>query len=219
MLRDGFRSPHTLSRVVVALLAIGLALYITIGISSIAQLDLLDRAARGAILTPAEVESNDTRMLALGFVYRGAFIASGIAFLAWFHRVYSNVAAYSDRPTEYTPGWAVGAYLVPFINLVRPYEMMREAWDRSAPAGEVVRSPLVGLWWAAWIISNISGGISAVLVKAGGALPALQTMTQYQILDSVIRSAASILAILVVQRQTARQIAYASGNGVSEVFG
>ena len=56
-----------------------------------------------------------------------------VGFLVWLHRAWTNLLALGREPLPYSPGWAVGAWLVPFLNLVRPKRMMDIVWRGSDP--------------------------------------------------------------------------------------
>ena len=62
-----------------------------------------------------------------------------------------------------SPGWAVGWYFVPFANLVKPYQGMKEAWMashfRDNWHGEPTPALLVW-WWGLWLVTNILANIS-----------------------------------------------------------
>lgn len=85
------------------------------------------------------------------------FVATVIVFLIWFHRCYTNITYLSGHRTEHSSGWAVGAWFVPFLNFVRPYQMTQETWGRSAPPGGEwsKRSTLIALWWGALLFSRV----------------------------------------------------------------
>jgi len=62
------------------------------------------------------------------------------------------LGALSGHPMSFTPGWSVGWYFVPIANLFKPYLAMKEIWQRSHK-DQSVSSAILGLWWAAWLIS------------------------------------------------------------------
>jgi hypothetical protein len=71
---------------------------------------------------------------------------------------------------EFTPGWAVGWFFVPFANLFKPYQAVREIYLASHPdpdedeedgqlpfwswGARPVPTPLK-LWWGTWILMNV----------------------------------------------------------------
>jgi hypothetical protein len=92
-----------------------------------------------------------------------ARIAAAIAFLRWLYLAAANARALGAADMMVGPGWAVGWYFVPVLNLVMPFAAMRELWKASAypKDWQAVAAPLaLPLWWGCWIACNALGGIS-----------------------------------------------------------
>lgn len=92
-----------------------------------------------------------------------AFIASVIAVAMWIHRAHKSLNQADVAGLEFSPGWAVGWYFIPFANLIKPYQAMRELWNNShaTPDHFAVEAPdLLKVWWGTWIVGNILGNIS-----------------------------------------------------------
>ena len=93
----------------------------------------------------------------------------------------------------------MGGFFVPFLNLVRPYQVMREVWCSSylpslesgaTPEGQSPQPPtltLVGWWWGLFLLSGALGRISARIALAGD--PTLQQLK--------IGSVASLISDLI----------------------
>ncbi len=84
-------------------------------------------------------------------------VAAGaaVAVLLWIHRANSNARALGATNMKFTPGWAVGWYFVPVAWFWKPYQAMREIWQASADPANWERQwapPLLGWWWALWIV-------------------------------------------------------------------
>ncbi|MGZ8311441.1 MAG: DUF4328 domain-containing protein [Allosphingosinicella sp.] len=91
-----------------------------------------------------------------------AMLACAILVGMWIYRVTANAHCFSDEMTI-TPGWSVGWYFVPFANMVKPFQGMKEAWLAShfRVGGHGQPAPgLLGWWWALWLITNILSSIS-----------------------------------------------------------
>ncbi|EYF03325.1 DUF4328 domain-containing protein [Chondromyces apiculatus] len=216
----GFQSPRRLAQISIALLSLVLALDVANIVSYLMQVGLLEQIAAGQSIDQAVGESNDARIEALTLIYNVALLPAAIAFLTWFHRLYSNLRPITDEPVLHSPGWAVGSFFVPFINLVMPYQLMRHAWSHNAPPSERDRAPLLGCWWGAWVLRLVASRVAAVYTEmAGEDIHRLIAMTWLHIASGVISVAAAVLAILVVKRQTDHQIARASSGTVADVFG
>lgn len=99
------------------------------------------------------------------------YIFTVIFFLIWLNRAHKNLGALQATHTEFTSGWAVGWWFVPFANLVKPFQVVREVWWESNPefddgptfltASLHAAPTFMTLWWAFWIISNIASNITS----------------------------------------------------------
>jgi Domain of unknown function (DUF4328) len=92
-----------------------------------------------------------------------ARIAAAIAFLRWLYLAAGNARALGAEDMMVGPGWAVGWYFVPVLNLVMPFVAMRELWKASAypKDWQAATTPFaLPLWSGCWIACNALGGIS-----------------------------------------------------------
>ncbi|HWQ36469.1 MAG TPA: DUF4328 domain-containing protein [Blastocatellia bacterium] len=153
------------------------------------------------------------------------YIATIIAFLMWIHRAYRNLEPLGVKHPQYSPGWAVGAWFVPFLNLVRPFQIIREIWTESDPEVTVAtavtgeryieslnlmhqdwKTPdFLGWWWGLWIASNVASNISRRLSSMEGGKSELVGALSVEIIASALTAIAAFLAIKVVRGITARQ--------------
>jgi hypothetical protein len=86
------------------------------------------------------------------------FIIGMVLNLVWIYRASSNAGAIQPEVDRITPKMAVIWNFIPFANLVMPYRAIRELWNSTFdPNGDIGRAgpSFFGLWWAAWLISNI----------------------------------------------------------------
>jgi hypothetical protein len=121
------------------------------------------------------------------------------------------------RNLDFTPGWAVGWWFIPFANLVKPFQAVREVWSESDPeaddseqvffsTGPRTAPTYMGVWWAMWLLSNFSANVASRVydpdtmsnVEIGGVL---------FVTTAVLSVVAAILAIMLVRDITARQAA------------
>ena len=61
-----------------------------------------------------------------------ALIVTGTVFIVWTRRVYRNLAPLGTSP-RFRPGWAIGGWFVPVLNLWRPKQILNDvcAHDRA----------------------------------------------------------------------------------------
>jgi len=84
--------------------------------------------------------------------------ATAVAFMAWLYRCRANLRAFGTRRLRYPRNWAVFGFLIPVLNLVRPYQVVREVWQASDPdtANPLdwmnVKTPLLlRAWWGTFV--------------------------------------------------------------------
>lgn len=85
------------------------------------------------------------------------FLLSAVAVVAWFHQAYKNLSTYSF--VDHRPGWAIGAWFVPFLNLYRPFKIMGELFRRSGLNARQGGEPALNVWWALFVAGYIAGRV------------------------------------------------------------
>ncbi len=94
-----------------------------------------------------------------------AYLVTAGMVLGWVYRSARVARTLSDRVTV-TPGWAVGRFFVPVINLWKPFQGVAEIWRASVDpvAPDDVPTPvLLRLWWGLWLASGLFGHIGGRL--------------------------------------------------------
>lgn len=212
----GFELADAAARWTKGLLLATLVLSLVGIVSGLLQMDLLSRAATSRI-TEAEVAENDSRQQLIGLLQIPVFLGTGVAFLIWFYRAHRNLTALGGRELKYTPGWAVGGFFVPFVNLVRPVQVMREVWHGSdpsgierdlSPAGPSIRRqlgtpPLVVWWWVLFVLSSLVGNsIIRIAFAENQTLDQLQKLSSLLVMSDLIEIPSAVVALLLVGRIT-----------------
>jgi hypothetical protein len=96
------------------------------------------------------------------------YVSCIVLFCLFVRRANRNARALGARNMEFTPGWAVGWFFVPFANLFKPYQAVREIYLASDPTPDEDESGMfssgwwsrtvpiqLNLWWGTWILMNI----------------------------------------------------------------
>lgn len=201
-----FSSAHTRAQLAKALLLANAALAVVSLLSNIYAAS--SSAANVAVL---EEEINPVELLQglIGLAQVFVYLATIVIFLVWLHRAYKNLPAFGVQ-TEQSPGWAVGSWFIPFLNLVRPYQIVKETWIKSDPgvsyssgyadAGPVARSAaLVGVWWAFWLLSNVVGNFYGRVVWDAETAEQLSAAATLGIVSDLLNVVSAVLAFLVVK--------------------
>jgi hypothetical protein len=80
-----------------------------------------------------------------------------ILFLIWQHRA-AKAARWLGLPARRSPGWGVGCWFVPVVNLWFPYQAIRDCLPPDHPG----RRRVLG-FWLAWIIGSYAGSASLLI--------------------------------------------------------
>lgn len=217
---EPFVSAHRRAMVVIALFVT----YIVLSFLSLGT-TVFRIATDPVILAAAEEEGEeaitlaDLLMLLVGLPAILVYIALVVAFLMWLYRVSKNVPALGNAKSrvEYSPGWAVGSFFIPFANFYMPYKAVREVWDKSDPAikteDDIMFTPsgsaphLLG-WWLTWLAATVLSRISWRLEGRSGRPDLQNFIAGVDIAADVLAILAAVLAIIVVRdidrRQTER---------------
>ena len=119
-----------------------------------------------------------------------------VAWLAWQYRVHTNARVTAPAEVPTSPGWGVLCWLVPLVNFVKPFVVMREI-RRASVADPSHGRWIIGLWWTCWIAPVVLGVPVAVRVVSD-MLEALHRSSAPQLLFFEL-DAASLRLVVVVQ--------------------
>lgn len=110
-----------------------------------------------------EAEANDTRQQIVNGINLIIYVVTVVLFIRWFRRAYYNLRELGVN-TKYGDNMAVAAWFIPFLNFIRPFEIMKEIWQntQSETIGKdhIEKTPLLVIWWVLWLICGILGQIS-----------------------------------------------------------
>jgi hypothetical protein len=202
---NDYRSGHT--RAVVAmtvLVAIAIVAILRIG-STAYQINLLNRIQSRGGFSIEEAKVSDAIQVGISFLWVGLWIVSSITFMTWSYRAYQNLRPLGNRGLEYSPGWTIGAWFIPILNLFYPYRIHAEIWRGSDPAA--VRdnfglrgkaSSLVGWWWGSYLLMNIVHQLGGPL-SADKSAASLVTSCGALIAGDCLAVPAAILAVSLIR--------------------
>ena len=201
------RPTRRIADAVVALLATQIFLFGAEALALLNRIRLVGRAREGHFVTLAEIEQADTLVVASAVVWLVLFAVTGIVWCVWQHRAQRNAIELADGKLEFTPGWAVGWWFVPFANLVKPFQTVRELWKAShgGDNGRVVATwSVIGWWWGLWLGASVLGRF---IVRPGSVHSASDLIGHdtWEIVANGVAVVAAILAIMIVRSVVALQ--------------
>ena len=164
-----FASPRLRAKIVTGLLVAFIA---------IATLSMFAGIAE-SFLPTTDVDQIGNDPIALAFVLATwcllliqglVYLTTAIFFLTFLYRAHENLPALGARKNllQYSSGWTVGSFFVPFVCLVVPYRAVKELWQRSQPVPEGVPGlygyqpdppDYFAVWWLFWILANIGNNV------------------------------------------------------------
>ena len=171
--------------------------------SSIMQYKILMGVEAGQSFSDEELDANDMREGIVAILYLVAYLISAVAFISWFRTAYGNLHKKAVG-LAYTPGWAAGAWFVPFLNLVRPYQIMKELYARTQALfdqyGIEIQNRLsdskVGLWWLLWIAGNLLGQLEFRM--GGKTFSEIKNATTVSMISAVFGIALCLVTVRVI---------------------
>jgi len=139
---------------------------------------------------------------------------AGTSFILWLYQVRANLRAFGARRMDYGRQWCVLGFVIPGLNFYRPYQVMAEIWQASAPQNldpfdwrNVAISKLVPTWWGV-CLACAGFEFLALLTSfnSGLSLPRLQVVAILNILADTSAALACCLTIFMVSRVSHAQL-------------
>ena len=201
---ESYRSGRTLARIVIGLAAVRI----------LHQAAMATSAAFLALNPKDPTATAMTKAMSSG-IFHLVVLASIVVFLMWVHRSISNLQALGSTDVT-APSDAVWAFIIPFVNLVRPHTIMSKLWTESQRQGVdengvplPVSTRIVTVWW---VLNLVAGLVALYMVVLGVALKmgtptldAVKTLFQTIAVASAVGTVDGVLFVLMTKRIQDRQ--------------
>jgi hypothetical protein len=182
----------------------------------VAIMVVLDAAMIPAMLSWALVDPYAFSMFVrdqarLNLILYGVVAVTMILFSIWIYTAGRNLEN-ADLDLEYTAGSRIWWFAVPFANLIKPFQAMRELWNASHGEEHYdENSAVVTLWWAAWLGAGFASYFLTSLATSGGGTGPLWV-------ESGLLAVRAALAIAVIRGIAVAQGRTLTGDQLQEVF-
>jgi hypothetical protein len=222
--RDAFRPLAGSAKAVVVCLALAMAADSLSSLSNWSAVRLIQEGMSTGSISPEDADAMDSQLGIIGLLQFATMVPAAIAFIAWLRKAYRNLAALSSRRPSYTLGWTIGAWFVPFLNLVRPFQIIREIeWFSSSPSETEAASPmfvprassLLGWWWGTWTTCNVLSQVAFRLELRTESAAAFLGSAYVSMIGDLVGIVAGILAIQLVLAITRAQETAAARPGAT----
>lgn len=146
---------------VLVLLSQGYTLYKSMQLNSIVQ--KIESGDTGGVY---ELQRLQTQPDPLTFVIGLVGVLCIIAVSVWFYRAGQNIHMTGLRGMKFSPGWYVGWFYIPLVQVVMPYLTTRELWQANASINNPDEynswknnkiSILVNVWYFSFVIRLLVG--------------------------------------------------------------
>ena len=132
-----------------------------------ALLSLADEVRSGLEVSRGDRLAHTKTADLLGNIQLACVLLTGGLFMAWLYQVRVNARALGCRRLRWRREWTIVGFLIPFLNALRPYQVMREVWKASDPdtadplEWRKQRVPhILTLWWIAFVAFGGSPSVS-----------------------------------------------------------
>ena len=96
--------------------------------------------------TVSSVIEFEDRLVPLGLLMLAVNLAAVVCVITWLYRAAQNAELINPGRCNNTPKWAIWGWFVPFMNLVRPFHMVKETWEASQ-RGDTTPTPMGLIRW------------------------------------------------------------------------
>lgn len=159
------------------------------------------------------------------------FLATGLTFLAWVHRLVQITRTLNGAALPWTPSQAAWGFVIPIISLFRPYQVLRDTQSmlagqsvpepepeidpsaaggyrdmpiKLAPEHKVIPNAVLGWWWGSYVTLSVLGRIIPKMPMK--SLDQIVTSYRFSSVLDLVAIVAGVLAIKVVTSLTARVV-------------
>ncbi len=197
-----------LSRLVIASAAVA---WVAVGFD-ISEVRLFERQGMGIATANENAAHSIVRQVVL--VSQATLLAAtAVAFMTWLYRCRANLRAFGTRHLRFSRNWAIFGFLVPVVNLVRPYKVTREVWQASDPSTndqfewKRLKPPLLlRAWWGTFVAFAVFKSLAMWMGSNAAPDPLrLQIAQSVELLADVMAAVSVSFVYFVIERITDAQ--------------
>ena len=193
------------------------------------QSGLLHAIEAGNPADQSVLESSDALVSFGAFAELGVLLLTGVLFLRWLHKLVLATRALGGDTLSFSAREAVTGFVIPLINFMRPYQIVRDVHDTLAP-DRVPEPPVqvrademrgyrdvsitpppapaklphasIGAWWGFFWVGNLLANFASR--QHPDTVSGLLFANTFNNVGDVVDIVSASLAVLVVRSVTAR---------------
>lgn len=185
-----------------AKVTVGLTMAATVGTSATAYALIRSWNGFDAGTTEfADLVATESTYVAMSLVYLAIQLAAYVAVITWLYKAAKNAERINPGRMNNAAKWAIWGWFVPFMNLVRPYHMVKETWEASN-RGDTTPTPesFFKTWWGLVIVSGV-----VFRFAFGSSSTSVVTILYSEIVGDVLYFAAGVAFIKIIGMIEERQ--------------
>lgn len=171
---------------------------IVVALSGPADADLTDMqqaATRSGLLTMAYSD----------YAQVAVFLVIAILFLRLLYKAVQRAKGFTVPFTYVSPGWAVGYWFIPLMNLYRPFQVVKALFAACAQEAGAMAKPaageqLLGAWWAMFLLGNMANWALASSTTDFDTRAGITSYAEYSIGCNLLVIAGTLLFGMVIKR-------------------
>lgn len=203
-----FKNPRLLTVTTRIFLCLGVLVSLDAGALALTELSLMEEYSPTDGLDDVYDDLIIPTLL-LGLTQFATGIGTIVVIAMWVYRMAWNARYFAGaRNMDYTPGWAVGWYFIPFANLWKPYQAMKEIWRASDEPARMNQIPVpfwLPLWWCLWLVTNILSNVSTRLTFRADDISEGMLANQASLLAEAVNIPLCLVFLLIVNRLSRMQ--------------
>jgi hypothetical protein len=172
-----------------------------------AEIRLAEVVRSGASIEPAERLAHSATGHWIGVFQIFCFAVTGLLFISWLHRARVNIRALGMRRMQYRREWTIVGFLIPVLNALRPYQVVREIWQASDPRSgdpmewKYIEAPItLPLWWLCFVAYVLLEIVSATVLDFSAGLRGIRASYGLGLAADVFAAISASLAYFVVSQ-------------------
>ncbi len=213
-LKNMLRSNQKRSEVALYLVGVVMVVEVVSLVLDFFQYDLLISITRGEVVTEDVANLNDTSQRIVAILFLIVYAISAFTFIQWFRRAYFNLHL-KVKTLVHDEGWASGCWFVPVVCLYRPFQIMKELFQKtekilySSDDGfkKTVNFRLLNWWWGFWLFSNFFGQFAFRYSNYAETLDELINSTIASMIGSLIGIPLAIITIVIIKKYAKMEFA------------
>lgn len=184
--------------------------------------DIAQRTAETAADLMIRSIENDRRQRLIEVLGMVLFIATAVVMFKWIYRSNHNARQLGAQGMRFTPGWAVGWFFVPVLQLWKPFQVVKEVFQASqnpADPKAVGTGRLLPFWWGVLVLDKFVGGAAHYWLDVPRTWETTQfndlVLGGFQVTEVVFAATTLVLVSRVYRAQSLRGGEVRAGVGLS----